>query len=82
VSPLPRKRTWVDEAVAIAQGVAGQNEASAALAEAKKVQVLLGHIVKGFDANKDGTVSWQEGEGGIAQAGAHMGFMVKGEGES
>ena len=73
---------WVDEAVTMAQDVAGQSDASAALAEAKKVQVLLDHIVNGFDENKDGTVSWQEGEGGIAQAVQHMGFMVKGEGES
>ena len=73
---------WADEAVGMAQGAASRSEASAALAEAKKVQALVGHIVAGFDENKDGTVSWQEGEGGIAQAAQHMGFMVKGEGES
>ena len=73
---------WVDEAVRTAQNVAGQSDASDALAEAKKVQVLLDHVVNGLDENEDGTVSWQEGEGGIAQAAQHMGFMVKGEGLS
>ena len=38
--------------------VAGQSDASDALAEAKKVQVLLDHIVNGLDENEDGTVSW------------------------
>ena len=43
---------------------------------------MLVRIVEGFDANKDGTTGWQEGEGGLAQAGQHMGFMSKGEADS
>ncbi len=73
---------WVGDAVAMAQGVNGQSSAASALAEAKKVQAMLVRIVEGFDANKDGAVGWQEGEGGLAQAGQHMGFMVKGEADS
>ena len=34
----------------------------------------------GMDANKDGSIGWQTGEGGLAQAQAHMDLMVKGEG--
>ncbi|MCH8112280.1 MAG: hypothetical protein IH905_10075 [Proteobacteria bacterium] len=73
---------WVDEAVAMAESVKGQSSTASALAEAKKVQGMLVRIVEGFDANKDGTTGWQEGEGGLAQAGQHMGFMSKGEADS
>lgn len=73
---------WVGEAVTLAQGVDKQSTAGYALAEAKKVRVLLDRIVEGFDANKDGTTGWQDGEGGLAQAGQHMGFMAKGEADS
>lgn len=73
---------WVGEAVALAQGVDKQSSAGYALAEAKKVRRVLTRIVEGFDANKDGTTSWQDGEGGLAQAEQHMGFMAQGEADS
>ncbi len=73
---------WADEAVALAQGIDGQSSAADALAEAKKVQAMVRRIIEGFDANKDGSTSWQDGEGGLAQAEQHMGFMVKGEADS
>lgn len=37
-------------------------------------------IAHGMDANKDGSIGWQTGEGGLAQAQTHMDLMVKGEG--
>jgi hypothetical protein len=37
-------------------------------------------ISEGVDANKDGQVGWQAGEGGLQQAQAHMRLMMKGEG--
>ncbi len=73
---------WVDEAVALAQGVDKQSTAGSALTEAKKVRRVLDRIIEGLDANKDGTTSWQEGEGGLAQAEQHMGFMTQGEADS
>jgi hypothetical protein len=33
-----------------------------------------------MDANKDGSIGWQTGEGGLAQAQTHMGLMMKAEG--
>ena len=38
------------------------------------------NISNGLDANKDGTIGWQAGEGGLAQANQHMMLMMKGEG--
>jgi hypothetical protein len=32
------------------------------------------------DANNDGQITWQAGEGGLAQAQAQMALMMKGEG--
>jgi hypothetical protein len=37
-------------------------------------------IANGMDANKDGSIGWQIGEGVLAQAQTHMDLMVKGEG--
>jgi hypothetical protein len=73
---------WVDEALALAKGVDSQSTAGYALAEAKKVQSRLTRIIEGFDENKDGSISWKEGEGGLAQAKQHMGFMAQGEADS
>ena len=40
---------------------------------------LCEDLLNGYDADGDGKVSWMKGEGGLAQARAHMGFMMKGE---
>lgn len=42
--------------------------------------VLTLTILNGTDANGDGTIGWQLGEGGLAQAEQHRGFMRVGEG--
>jgi hypothetical protein len=41
---------------------------------------LAGQMMTGVDANNDGRVGWQEGEGGLQQATTHMQLMMKGEG--
>jgi len=35
----------------------------------------LGWILNGHDANGDGTISWEEGEGGLAQIKAHLSYI-------
>ena len=35
----------------------------------------LGWILNGHDANGDGTISWEEGEGGLAQVKAHLSYI-------
>ena len=37
-------------------------------------------MLDGMDADGDGEITWQEGEGGLAQAAQHMQFMKEGEG--
>ncbi len=46
----------------------------------KQIATLSSQLIAGFDANGDGQVSWQLGEGGLAAAQQHMGFMASGEG--
>ena len=46
----------------------------------KRIHETTQQILAGFDQDGNGKISWQSGEGGIAQAKQHMGFMKKGEG--
>ena len=46
----------------------------------KAIHDATKQILNGFDANGDGKTSWTYGEGGVAQAKQHMGFIKKGEG--
>jgi hypothetical protein len=42
-----------------------------------EIAQLTQWILNGRDANGDGKISWQEGEGGIAQMKQHLGFVDK-----
>ena len=71
--------TRVDEIVALAQQIQGASSAAAAAPLTERLSMLAGQLVSGADANGDGRIGWQEGEGGLQQANQHMGFMKKGE---
>lgn len=71
---------WVEAALKFAARVKSATYRNTTQFNAGKIEKLLRHIVNGVDANEDGSVSWEEGEGGLAQAEQHMGFMLKGEG--
>ena len=69
-----------DEMLAVAQQIqaaATAPEASAHLAELSR---LAEQLYAGVDANQDGRVGWQTGEGGLQQVEMHMGLMLNGEG--
>ena len=71
---------WVDEAIATAQKIRTAPSAAEAKPLVEQLTTQLSNIINGVDANKDGTIGWQSGEGGLAQAEAHMNLMMKGEG--
>ena len=46
----------------------------------KAIHETTKQILSGYDADKNGKISWKYGEGGVAQSKAHTGFLKKGEG--
>lgn len=68
------------EIVKIGKQVLAAGTASEAAPLVAKIKTLTGQLVAGMDANGDGKITWKPGEGGLAEANKHMGFMTKGEG--
>lgn len=54
--------------------VGGTSEFSAGF-YAEEIVKMTGWILNGRDADGDGQISWQEGEGGLAQIKQHLGFI-------
>ncbi len=71
---------WTDQAIATAQKIRAATSASDAAPLVTELIAQTNSIANGMDANKDGSIGWQTGEGGLAQAQTHMGLMMKGEG--
>lgn len=63
----------------IAQQILSAESAAAAKDEALKLHSLAVALLDGVDANGDGNITWQEGEGGLLEAQKHMIIMRKGE---
>src|SRR5262245_16001946 len=71
---------WTERAVAVAQQIRSADSAAAAAALLNELVSLTTAITDGKDANNDGQVGWQSGEGGLQQAQIHMALLMKGEG--
>ena len=71
---------WAAEIVALGAKIKGAKRAAEAAPLVAELKVLADRLLAGNDANGDGKVTWQEGEGGLMVADQHMGFMKKGEG--
>ena len=71
---------WTDEAIATAQKIQGATSAGDAAPLVAELISQTNSIANGVDTNKDGSIGWQKGEGGLAQAENHMRLMMKGEG--
>lgn len=69
-----------DEMVALAQRIRAATSAAEAAPLVTQLNTLGGQLSAGVDANSDGQIGWQVGEGGLQQADQHMGLMKKGEG--
>lgn len=70
----------VKEIVALGKKILAANDAAQAAPLVRRMQRLAMQLLDGKDANGDGKITWKEGEGGLAEASKHMGFMLKGEG--
>jgi|TARA_R110002072_G_scaffold9943_9_gene47226 hypothetical protein len=68
------------EIAALCQKVSTADNAEQAAALMQQVATLGNQLLAGVDANGDGAISWEQGEGGLNIANQHMGFMEQGEG--
>jgi len=64
-----------DEVLAIAQKIRASTSMEEAQKLAAEMQTKAEQITSGVDADKNGTISWNKPEGGLAQAEQHMGLM-------
>ena len=67
---------WSKAILAESDKVLAAETAEAAAEPTKRIAELTQHILEGTDADEDGKIGWQAGEGGIAQAKAHLGFLM------
>ena len=71
---------WTDRAIALAQKVLTAKNVAEGQPLVTELEETTVHINNGFDANKDGQIGWQTGEGGLEQALTHLRLMMRGEG--
>ncbi|MEM7417925.1 MAG: hypothetical protein AAF389_20725 [Gemmatimonadota bacterium] len=72
--------TNAEAAIGLAEEIQEAEDAATAAELLTQLTALTDAILNGVDANEDGRVGWQEGEGGLAQATTHMGLIKRGEG--
>ena len=69
--------TMSDDVLALAQKIRASTSMEEAQKLADEMATKAEQLTSGVDANKDGTISWNKPEGGIAQAQQHMELMKK-----
>jgi hypothetical protein len=68
-----------DQVVALAQKIQAAESAADAAALVSQLVSLTQQLIAGADANGDGRITWEQGEGGLQQAQEHVILMVAGE---
>ena len=71
---------WSERIVELGQQVGEASSATEAAPLVSEIETLTQAVLVGTDANGDGSVTWEQSEGGLAQAAQHMQFMQEGEG--
>ena len=69
-----------DRMIELAKAIQGSDSAEAAAESVQELNTLAAALTAGIDADDDGQVGWQEGEGGLDASTQHMTFMQRGEG--
>lgn len=72
---------WSDEIVGVAKEIRSATDAKVAAGHVAHLNMLAQQLTSGVDADKNGQVGWQAGEGGLQQAEMHMNLLLKGEGQ-
>lgn len=69
-----------EQALDLASQIQEAESAEAAAELLARLTGLTDAILNGVDADGDGGIGWQEGEGGLAQAARHLGLLKQAEG--
>jgi hypothetical protein len=69
--------TRVDQMLALAQKVQSATTAAEAAALVSQISSLAEQLYVGADANADGRISWEQGEGGLQIADEHVRLMLR-----
>lgn len=69
-----------EAAIGLAEDIQKAEDAAEAATLLEELTSLTDAIMNGVDADGDGRIGWQEGEGGLAQAAQHMGLLKRAEG--
>ncbi len=72
--------SWGNEIMILSDGALAEEKAKRIASFARGIRKLTGQILDGRDIDGDGKVTWQVGEGGVAQAKLHLQLLLKGEG--
>jgi hypothetical protein len=67
----------VDQMLALAQKVQSATTAAEAAALVSQISSLAEQLYAGADANSDGRISWEQGEGGLQIADEHVRLMLR-----
>jgi hypothetical protein len=68
-----------EQVIALARQIQMATTAAEAAKLYGQLVPLAAQVYEGFDANSDGRIGWQEGEGGLAQAEQHVMLMMNAE---
>ena len=68
-----------NEILKLSEQVLAATDAKVAAPLVKNIADLSNQLAAGYDANNDGKITWQSGEGGLNEADKHMGIIAKGE---
>jgi hypothetical protein len=71
-----------DRIAELAKQIQAAESADAAAALVAELNTVAAQLLPGADANGDGRIGWQEGEGGLEQAEQHVNLLKQGEGGS
>jgi hypothetical protein len=74
--------TRADQILALAKQVQAATVAADAAKLMAQMISLSEQLIAGADANGDGRITWQEGEGGLQHAAEHLDLLIKGESQS